>query len=53
MVFAFGPFKQVEFNKPGLVFEEGGSGFPDVFKIFFVAFDDFKAVHGNVVTHVS
>jgi len=51
MVFTFGSFKQVEFNKPGLVFEVGGPGFPNFLEIFFVAFDNLKAVHGNVVTH--
>lgn len=51
MVFAFGAFKQVEFDKPGFIFEIGGSGFPNFLEIFFVAFDNFKPVHGNVVTH--
>ena len=51
MVFTFGSFKQVEFNKPGFVFEIGGSGFPNFLEISFVAFDNFKPVHGNVMTH--
>ena len=52
MVLAFGSFKQVEFNKPGLVFQISISGLPNFLKVRFLTFDNFEPVHSNVMTHI-
>ena len=53
MVVPNGSLEQIKFQETGFVFQIGGSGFPNFLEIFFVAFDNSKAVHGNVMTHVS
>jgi len=53
MIVPLRSFKEVKLEEAGNFFQVSGTGFPDVFKIFFVAFDNSKAVHGNVMTHVS
>ena len=52
MVIPFGSFEQIKFYETGFLLQISGTGFPNLFEILFVSFDDPKAVHGNVMAHV-
>ena len=52
MIVPLRSFKEVKLEEAGNFFEVSGPGFPNVFKVLFVSFNDPKAVHGDVVTHI-
>jgi len=52
MVIPLRSFKEVESDKSGLVFQISISGLPNFLKFRFLTFDDAKAVHSNVMTHI-
>ena len=52
MIVPFRSFKEVKLEEAGNFFQVSGTGFPDVFKVLFVSFNNSKAVHRDVVAHI-
>lgn len=52
MIVPLRSFKEVKLEEAGNFFQVSGTGFPYVFKVLFVSFNNSKAVHGDVVAHI-